>query len=377
MPGLCKYDREHTLILMLRVSAQAVLASLVGCSHLASANPYKVLAGDMHCHVAPPDETSDVSRNLPATSAIAKAEGHDFVVLTPHVWSRFYADAHKREKVRRDMRELRDAIARQPSDVLLIAGMEYTDNSYGHVGMAFANLDEVFDSAPSDRWSKRPSAFFEAWANKGGVLTLNHPFNTGLDSMFAIARANMSWRPFTWKGKSPPEFQTVNQLAHGYEAFNVMASEWRDRFLLGDQDASLHATLNQLDREVVRQKRRIAAVGGSDSHNGSMRVTTYVLATERTPEAIRDAIVGGRTCVRDKAACSLRAKSGDVEVGVGGSLHNVKTLTATADSIDVEFFLNGRRVPATTAVPSQCSTLRARVDAGYSSPIYVNCKSLA
>src|SRR5215813_7486463 len=52
--------------------------------------PYLVLGGDFHCHVTPPDDPGHVSRTLAETVALAKKEGVDFVVLTPHVPARFY-----------------------------------------------------------------------------------------------------------------------------------------------------------------------------------------------------------------------------------------------------------------------------------------------
>ena len=68
---------------------------------------YEVLAGDMHCHVLPPDAAYHVSRGLPETARLAQDEGLDFVVLTPHVPARFFLDPEIREWVRRTQGALR------------------------------------------------------------------------------------------------------------------------------------------------------------------------------------------------------------------------------------------------------------------------------
>ena len=56
------------------------------------APPYQLLAGDFHCHVQPPDSEGEVSRGVPETIELARRERLDFVVLTPHVWARFFQE---------------------------------------------------------------------------------------------------------------------------------------------------------------------------------------------------------------------------------------------------------------------------------------------
>src|SRR5689334_22564431 len=48
---------------------------------------YELLAGDLHCHVLPPDSPQEVTRTVAETIDLAADEHLDFVVLTPHVWS--------------------------------------------------------------------------------------------------------------------------------------------------------------------------------------------------------------------------------------------------------------------------------------------------
>jgi len=342
---------------------------------------YHLLAGDMHCHVSPPDDPSDVGRGLPATVKLAKQEGLDFVVLTPHVWSRFFMHSELREAVSDGQRVLREAIAKESSDVLLVPGFEYTDHAYGHVGMSFANVDDVLAEVPLEIAKKHPERFMETWVKKGGLLVVNHPMVTPLDSVFAMARADLSWRPFTGKGPFPAEILAVNRLAQGFEAFNLTAAHLRDRWLLHDGTVTLRTTLAKLDREIVEQGRRMTPVGGSDSHSMHLRATTFVLASTKSIEGIHDAVVAGRTCIRDSAACSLVARAGDKTVMIGGSLDDVGKIEVSATGDDIEIILDSAIVATpksgafvSVEVPKKCAVLRAHVGEGYSAPIYLNCR---
>jgi hypothetical protein len=338
---------------------------------MAAGSTYELVSGDMHCHVAPPDDVSDVSRGLPATADLARKEGIDFVVLTPHVWSRFYMDSTLREVVRKGQRDLRAAIdvESKRTGVLFIPGFEYTDHQYGHVGVAFADLDTVLGEVSV---SDPPEKFFERWVANGGVLSIHHPLVTPIPgSSFAMARADLSWRPFTTKGPFPAEIDAVTRLAHGLEVFNLTATHLRDRYLLNDGEATIRNTLALMDK----QGRRLAAYGGSDSHEDHLRASTFALVKSRSIESIREALMHGRTCVRDAAACSLRANG----AYPGDSIHG-SSIEVLAQGESIEIFVNGvsvakpkSGVAAKIAVKEQCSTIRARVGIGWSSPVYVNC----
>ena len=388
---------------MLRIASTLFVVTLFGCSRhdlvdfamgsayrppaqpaLIGAPTWLVVSGDLHCHVTPPDDASDVTRALPATADLARAEGLGFVVLTPHVWSRFYMDATLRGLVQKGQKELRAAIAIETkrTGVLLIPGFEYTDQQYGHVGVSFADLEAVLEDVPLADAQAHPERFFEKWIARGGILTINHPLVTPIpDSSFAMAKADLSWRPFTTKGPFPAEIDTVTRLATGLEVFNLTATHLRDRYLLHDGETTIRKTLALLDREVRSQHRRIGALGGSDSHEDHLRATTFVLTRARTVEAIRESIARGRTCVRDGAACTLIArKPGGLTVHLGGSLEHAETVEVAATGDDIEIVLDGEVVAtpksdafAKIKMPDHCAVLRAHVGHGWSSPIYVNC----
>lgn len=339
---------------------------------------FVVLAGDMHCHVAPPDDPSDVVRDLPRTLALARAEKLDFVVFVPHVGARFFAQPGARKAVAEGQRALREAIAASKADgLLLVPGFEYTDHVHGHVGASFADLDAVLGDVSVADAAADPGRFFVRWAARGGVLSIHHPFVTPLpSSSFAIARADLSWRPFTRPGPFPPEIDAITAHAHGLETFNLTATHLRDRYLVGDGEASLRAAFAGLDREVKRQHRRLAAYGGSDSHEDHLRASTFVLATHKTMAALREALVLGRTCVRDPRACTFAATATDGRrARVGDALEGVTAVTLSVEGGDSEGFVDGKSVALgeKIPVPATCTVLRARSGLGWSAPIYANC----
>jgi hypothetical protein len=344
---------------------------------------FQILAGDLHTHVSPPDHPSHVVRDLAETQRLATSEGLDFVVLTPHVWSRFYLDPALRKRVEAQRANLREAIAGlPPSRTMWIPGIEYTDGQYGHVGMSFGDLDKLLADLPVEEARAHPERFFERHVAAGGLLVVNHPYTTPVNFVVSIAREDLSWRPWTSEAEVPPEIEAVNRLAQGFEAYNLTTTDLRDRFLLWDREYSVRTTLAKLDAEIPRQHRRMSPVGGSDSHSHHLRATTFVLAESRTPAGVRDAIVQGRTCVRDPGACSFRARAaGGDWVPLGGSIEHVDVVEVAAEGDDIEVRRNGETVlrPPTgksgwvTVAKDECTVLRARVGRGESAGIFVNC----
>ena len=342
-----------------------------------------ILAGDMHCHVMPPDSAHHVSRELPETLALARSEGLDFVVLTPHVPARFYMDDEMRGWVLETQAELRARIARLKPELVVIPGFEYTDFRYGHVGMSFADPREVIEGLTSEEARNDPPRFFAMWAERGGIVTINHPMNRPLPkSAFRELGADMSWRAFRGTAVAP-EIAWITTHATAIETFNSMVAGLRDQFILGDEERSLREASHVADDMVRTQHRRIASVGGSDSHGDWLRATTFVLAKDRSIEAIRKGITGAHTCVRGPEACTLELRSeGGAWLGVGDAITTTSaTFEARASGSDVTFVVNGAPV-ATAAdgaitklqVPTdRCSIVRAIVGRSWSSGIYVNC----
>jgi len=345
---------------------------------------FQILAGDFHCHVSPPDWDQEANRDLAETVVLARQEHLDFVVLTPHVGARFFlSEIYRREELAA-LADLRDEIARLgPGAPLLIAGFEYTDHQQGHLGFSFGDLDLLLARLSVERLAQRPQDFVSGWVASGGLLVVNHPLVTPLDSMFEIGRVDLSWRPWTNKeGPFPPEIEAANRLAQGIEAYNLTAAHMRDRYLSVPGPGTTEATLARIDQEILSEQRRLVPIGGSDSHEDHLRATTFVLASARTTEAIRQAVLAGRVCVRDPRACSLRARTPkSAWQPLGAAFLNAPTVEVKARGEHIRVLVNGQlaatprsgEVAALSLDPQVCSVIRAEIDGGAGAPIYANC----
>ncbi|MEP7125451.1 MAG: hypothetical protein ABJE95_31250 [Byssovorax sp.] len=345
--------------------------------------PYLLLAGDLHCHINPPDWSDHVARHLPETLQLAKDEGLDFISLVPHVFSDLYRDRDTPLRIAGALADLQARIDARPADGLILdVGVEYIDPT-GHVGMVFGDVRAALLATPYDVAVARPSAFIEAFADKGGILVVNHPLLTPIHSWAPMASLDISWQPFTGRPPFRQEIAAVDARAETFEAANLFVSAVRDRFLLGDSEDSTRRVLGRLDHEILARRRRMTPVGGTDSHSFYLRPMTFVLATARSREAIRDAIQAGRTCVAQPGACTLEVRPEGTEAfsPVGSSLQATTRVEARASGHSVVIYRDGERVATPTSgqvvsiavVPGQCSVLRATVDGGYSAPVYVNC----
>lgn len=348
--------------------------------------PYQVLAGDLHTHVLPPDPAWHVSRGFDETATLAEREGLDFVVLTPHVPSRFFVDADDRAWVRASQAELRARIAERRSRVLFVPGMEYTDHRYGHVGLAFASVDDVLADVSVEQAEHDPARFFERWVARGGVLTINHPTLRGVpQAPFRELRYDMGWRAFFVPPPPvPPDIAWITEHAQTIETLNTSIAHLRDRYVVGDAERSLRESAHLADRVARAQHRRFTPVGGSDSHGSWLRATTWVLARERSIDAIRDALVSGRTCVRGPEACTFEARGDGGEwANVGsaiGSSRASRALEVRSEGGPATYYANGAiaayaRDGETVAidVPGTCTLVRAIVRESWSAPIFVDC----
>lgn len=373
---------------------QLIDLAMNGSSHATSHQGLRVgsrmvLAGDMHCHVLPPDAPHHVARDLADTIALAKNESLDFVVLTPHVPSRFFMNDELRGWVIETQQQLRAQIATLRPEMIVIPGFEYTDHRFGHVGAAFADPTEVLGGLSALEAIATPERFFEMWVQRGGILTINHPVNRALkDPPFLELRYDLSWRAFGG-GLVPREIAWITTHAQALETFNGTATHLRDKFILDDEDRSLREAAHLADQVARHQHRRFAAVGGSDSHGQWLRATTFVLAKDRTVEGVREAVASARTCVRGPEACTLEARLAGGErawLGVGdaistGENHGMVPFEARATGDDAAFVVNGTVVAtaesgktASFVVPAdRCAVIRVVVGRSWSSGIYVNC----
>jgi hypothetical protein len=360
------------------VDAAMTFAPRTGDAEAPAGTHWTLLTGDLHCHVQPPDDPDHVGRGLARTVELAESEGLDFVVLTPHVWGS--GDVSRLDELARVQGDLRGQIAAvaAETDVLFIPGFEWTDYEYGHATLAFADVAALGPATRPDH------TFIDRWVDAGGVVVINHPYSTPVESPISVSSWDLSWRAWTTHDRLPREIRAIDRRAQGVEVYNLAIDRMRDGFLLHTPHASMDAALFQMERQIRRQRRRIAPIGGSDSHSDHLRAATFVLAAERSERAIRDAIVAGRVCVKDSSACSLQARSG----GANASWHELGAAVSARAFVDVratgsgiEILRDGRVVASPSSgeirridvPPRRCSLIRARVSGGESGPIYVNC----
>jgi hypothetical protein len=249
--------------------------------------------GDLHMHTAHSDGScpSQSGRNVPCplflTVQTASSRGLDFIAITDHNTDSQY-DA---------MRELQPYFDR----VLLIPGREMT-TFYGHFN--------VFGVTQFMDWRVIKggldlNAVLHDVRSKGGIASVNHAESPGGEDCMGCR-----WEPQT--GTDMNLFSAVEVINGGRTMFSS-EKYW---------DAQL------------REGHRLAAIGGSDSHNATAAPgppgsigwpTTVVEADELSVPAILNAIRAGRTFIDCTAShdkvLDFEAESGGVSAGMGGSLH--------------------------------------------------------
>lgn len=356
-----------------------------------------LLAGDLHCHVKPPDAPHHVSRELADTFALAEEERLDFVVLTPHVPARFFGDAVERRWVVSTQADLRDRLARSapsgPRAPIFVPGFEYTDHRYGHVGAGFGDVAQVLadlDGAGTDL-TLHPEAFFARWVARGGLLVVNHPVQRPMPSGPVMAlRYDMSFRALLGL-PAPPEMRWIAEHAQLYETWNASIAYLRDHLLLRDEDVSRREASHLFDvgaRARGASGAPLGMAGGSDSHGTWLRATTWVLALDRSGASVRDALVEGRTCVGGPDACTLQVRrAGDLGVrwaGVGDELEATDAVDVRAGGRhEVSVVVDGAvaatvRPGETVRLPvrrDRCVLVRAQAGPSWSSHVRVGCRT--
>ena len=108
----------RTVVDMTMSSAYRAPPVLPGLEALPATSPpdlarYQILAGDLHCHVSPPDSPEEATRGIAETVALARSERLDFVVLTPHIGALFFTDDRDRRWTLAAREEMRAALARE------------------------------------------------------------------------------------------------------------------------------------------------------------------------------------------------------------------------------------------------------------------------
>jgi hypothetical protein len=270
-------------------------------------------AGDIHMHVAPPDDPNDVKLGVAGVAERARNAKLDFVVLTPHVWP-----ARRGAQFDKQWREMAKA-ARETAAPTLIPGVEWTTPS-GH--FTIAGVD--FTALGTDLLTSA-HAF-------GAFISVNHPFAVPSKIPLAVAHYDMSYRAWTANGKAEP--------IDGVEVWNLPLALANVISKPGGRTGEEHAWL-AADRVARTEHRKITAVGGTDNHALNVIATTWVLATSASEAAILDALRAGATCVGGAEAGTLRAKGDADWVRIGGVVSAVQTVTLAWDGM-ARLFVDGQ-----------------------------------
>lgn len=270
-------------------------------------------AGDVHMHVAPPDDLADVAMSAEQIAQAARRAHMDFVVLTPHLsrtgWSK------RRRELQRQWRDLADRAARVDG-ITLIAGAEY-NNGAGHFTIAGFDFAHATGNDP----------LAEARADDA-FISVNHPFAvpTKIPGIRA-SHADMSYRTWTRDEAGFDGIDTVEVWNIPLSLANLVS---RPGGATGEQRA--WAAANRFAHD---KRRRLGAVGGTDNHQLNVMPTTWVLAADSSPKAILAALRAGATCVGGPEAGSLRAHGNGDPAGqwarVGESVRAPATTTLTWD----------------------------------------------
>jgi hypothetical protein len=222
-------------------------------------------AGDLHVHTR---ESGDASPSLDDAAAAAVAAGLDFVVFTEH-----NTDAH--------LSLLGDAQTRTP--VLLVPGIEWTSYA-GHAGL-FGATRWVNHRVGLDGWTAE-DALADA-RSQGALPVVNHPSLDLGDLCIGCA----------WEQPVDPA---------GVAAMEVLTGGW------ASVSRVAYAPNLALWESWLDAGARVAAVGGSDDHEGGAgsgptyspigSPTTRLFARELSVPALREALAAGRTMVQLQGA---------------------------------------------------------------------------
>jgi hypothetical protein len=246
------------------------------------------LAGDFHVHTVlshdvwggPGDDNTDLDEayTLGWTAGqqikLAEARGLDFLALTDH---------NRTDALR--LAEYRS------NKLVLVPGYEHS-LSGGHAGVFMPSRDLLADvvhdtdGSTSFEGDAGLTRFVQLVHERAGMAVLNHPFYGNPEDGLAP-----SWR------YDP----AASALMDAVEAWNSMWLLRHDTVPPLEYDN--HLSVGWWEQELLR-RRHLGIVGGSDNHwriatatAGVGQPTTWVLARERTPAAILDAVKAGRTTV--------------------------------------------------------------------------------
>jgi len=308
------------------------------------------LRGDLHVHTRHSGDASSYGDNVETTIRLAESAGLDFIVISDHRQTTILSDPQFRNT---------------PTSLILVAGEEWGGG--GHAGAHNITRDPLDHTQNSSggvqNVSPRMDVVIDDIHSMNGFFVLNHPLDPKIfflwdpqnfdgieiwntawayrattDAQEAEARREVQDKGLTAVGlDAPPEFWAgvaAKGGGHNYQALKF----WEAHLTSG---------------------KHVAAVGGGDRHFLVMpgMPTTYVFATDRSPNGISEAVRRGRTYVtRGPDACQVdftadRDGDGVFETIVGDSIPlangrpiDFKIDVRDADGGKVDLIRNGQVV---------------------------------
>jgi hypothetical protein len=268
----------------LQVAAGVGAVSAVpGLRHAASAGllqppvDARWMAGDFHVHTTlshdvwagPGDDNTPIEEfytfGWTPGEQIRNAElrGLDFVALTDH-----------------DRVEALRLPEYRSSKLVLVPGYEHSLNG-GHAGIFMRSVSDLPTILRKDNEGAAGlTALLNQVHERRGMLVINHPRDAS-----------------TWRYPFP--------ASHGADAVEVWNSQWLQRHdVLPVAESNNHVSMAWWESNFLAQGIRRGATGGSDNHwrstfavQGVGQPTTWVLAADRSPAGIIEAVQAGRTTV--------------------------------------------------------------------------------
>lgn len=277
------------------------------------------IPGDLHMHVAPIDAGD--GQRMTVTDLVQRglAAGLEFVIATPHVHPSTLADPARRRRWTTAWTAMA-AEARGLRGFTVIPGAEYTVHGHGHFGVSGVDLAAL------------PARDFLGAADRADAfVVVNHPFAvpTKIPGV-RISYYDLSYRP--WSGTDAAGTDE-SPLLDGVEVWNQPLGLANLIRRPGGQTGEERA-FAAADALARREGRPVAAVGGSDSHDQHMAVTTWVLAAAATEQAILAALRAGATCVGATDAGTMVAH-GDADPA--GRWARIGEIVAANDAVELKW----------------------------------------
>jgi hypothetical protein len=222
------------------------------------------LVGDLHVHVSPPDADGHSALTVASAVAAAHKAGLDFIVVTPHDADRTFPVPGDPAAPQISGQEL---VLRLASDaakdanerpVLVVSGWEFTRASPGHLGFAFFRMADVAGLADAEK--------AEAALATGALVTVNHPFFRPVKSdvpLMKLVEGDRRWLPFFGEAKDDRKWNAIEvwheRSVYVEKLHAKLAAKFPETQMVTD-------AMRAWDAATKDDRRRIAAVGGSDCH---------------------------------------------------------------------------------------------------------------